>query len=151
MKELLEAIRAAILADIRFSDLQGSVYIVPQTSHTAFFPKSFRCPCVTLTDGGEAIEWFQDNGKKTELSVIVSAYDYLREPEKALTGDGAIKGVLGIMDDLRSLLVHNLLSISNMNEAKTLRVDRSEPFQLLDHDDIAVRQGMTMLYTTYIF
>lgn len=151
MIKLLNAIRDAIIASPIFSYIDNNVYIIPETDDVVFFPESYHCPCITLSDGGEDIINMQDSGKQTDLFVDVSSYNYLREPETALIGETDVKGVLEMTADLRGLLVFNLLGIANMNEAEVLRVGKSEPFKIWSQDDIAIKQKFTIKYTKFLF
>lgn len=146
MITLLEAIRDAINASTTFDYLNGRVYIVPETSNITLFPESYECPCVILSDGGEEIEWLPDTNKDSTLSVAISSYMYIREPEVALIGDGDQKGVLDMSKDLQTLLVHNLLNLSGYIDAFVTSVDRTVPFSIPSQEDLAIKQSMIMQY-----
>ena len=143
---LLKAIRSAILASSTLDYLEGRVYIVPETSNITLFPESYQCPCVVLSDGGEEISWFPDTNKDSTLSVSISSFAYIREPEVALIGQGDQKGVLEMSQQIQTLLVHNLLSLSGYIDAFVTSVDRTVPFSIPSQEDIAIKQSMIMQY-----
>lgn len=146
MIELLIAIRAAILADPIFAYVNDRVYITLEAEGVVFFPSSYRCPCITLTDGGEEIEWFSDENKDSRLSVSISSYMYIREPESSIIGQGDQKGVLEMSQDLQTLLVHNMLGLEGYDIAVVRTVSRTVPFFVDSQGDLAVKQNMIIEY-----
>ncbi len=146
MIALIKAIRSTILDSTTLSYLDGRIYIAPETNSVTFFPESYDCPCVILSDAGEEIEWFPDTNKDSRLSVAISSFVYLREPESALIGVDTQKGVLDISKDLQTLLVHNLLSLTGYIDAFVRTVDRTVPFSIPSQEDLAIKQTMIMEY-----
>jgi len=148
LKDLLKAIRSAILDDELFSYLEGRVYITVETSSASFYPPSFSCPCVVVSPGVFDIEWLPANTTDETKFVQVAAYRYFRETEDALLGAPGEKGVLEMSDDLRKFIVHRDLSLG-YDESEVQRVDSPQPFEIKTQNDVVMRQLMTIIYTKF--
>lgn len=148
MKALLDAIKVAVLGSSTFSYLQERVYISIETRDAVFFPASFSCPCMVISPGVYDITWLPADSTDETKFVNIAVYRYFRGIDSALLGDGDEKGILEMMDDARTFLVHKDLGLS-YDEVEVQRVESPEPYEFASQENTAIRQSMSLIYSTY--
>jgi hypothetical protein len=102
MKGLLTALRTQIIDQLTYLGAEKAVPIVISED---MLPMGVPFPCVALKDGGVENGYFI-NGNHKKLDVTFIVYAEINSPNgEAVMGKGTQKGVLDIIDDLKTALV----------------------------------------------
>ena len=135
MKNLLTAIKTQLQADLIY--VRDSDIFV--TEDEILVPEAVRFPAVGLKDG--PVSWSvisQGPSKEQTLTVTVIAYVEIIKPEVSIMGDAASgkKGVLEIIDDVRSSLDENTLS----GQASNAEVVSESASELLGDEETMIQK-----------
>ena len=98
MKDILAKLKTLIkqgMGEIR------AVHVLPDPN---FLPASTQFPCVGLLDGDSTFSEGMDRTEDEKGSVVIYVYVQILKVVASVMGDGALKGVLELAEDLRSLL-----------------------------------------------
>lgn len=134
MKELLAAIKAALLTGITYVRPQD-LYITPSLD---LVPNGVRPPAIAIKDGPIARTEKLGGLWEVSLAVRIAVFAQVLKPEASLMGDTSTstKGMLDMADDVHTVLDENFLSIVGMLDAfspsegeSELVGDESEMFQ----------------------
>lgn len=101
MKDLLTKLRTRIATELPYLGGKKRVHIVPDED---ILPLETDFPCVGLKDGGVENHYYV-GGNRPILTVDIVGYVLLNDLEDSVMGKGNLKGILEIIEDLKTVLV----------------------------------------------
>ena len=104
MKEILTALRELIQDEM--AEIKG-IYILPDPD---MLPTVVKYPCIGLKDGESSFSEGMAESENERSSILIYIYQQILKEEASVMGEGGKKGVLDLMDDLRTALNFNLLN-----------------------------------------
>lgn len=137
MKNLMAAIKSALQSAATLSFVRDSDIFI--TEHENFLPAQLRFPAIAIKDGPISYKVGTQSQENDTLFVKIIAYVQLQKPEAGIMGDTttSTKGVLEVMDIIRTLLKNNRLSNQvdsawpeSETESEILALDEAEAVQM---------------------
>ena len=125
MKNLLTAIKTQLQTKLTYVR-NGDIFVTPAEN---YLPAHVKFPCVGIKDGAIEREIVEFSGVTEErLRVLLAAFVQIVKEEDSLIGVGATKGLLDMVDDIRTALDDNLLAQASMLSNFCIEERASEMF-----------------------
>ena len=142
MKDLLEAIQAALQTALRDYCRSGDIFITPDED---LLPHGVRFPAVGLKDGQiRRRELTADMREETLQVRVVIFQKTARDIGATIVGDAANRGVLEIAADIDAVLDENTLDLAGMLSA--MCTDESASQAYLSETDGVQKKVLTYTY-----
>ena len=137
MKTLLTTIQGRLRTDLA-NVRDRSIFV---TEDELMIPHTVAFPAVALKDGPVVNTLASKTTIERKLQVRISAYSQVLKPEDSVMG---VKGVLQLIDDIKTSLTENNLGLAGVYHAFPINEEASEIFG--DEEEMIQKKTLVMEY-----